>query len=149
MSLDYWAITGIGINANEIRSRIDSKKAALCVRKLLPFSDDQKELADMTAKDDFSAFNIEDFCGGRVFENLADFLYCCSDSDFLTYDDDGVGNSYLYYPPSMPWERIDGDPESEHEVVACIIKAVQKVTDMTACEIRDLIDRDLHIFGYD
>ena len=83
---------------------------------------------------DFDADAICDYGG---FDNFADVLCHCDETDTLTYGDDGEGVCYFYYPPSMPWHRVANEPDSEEEVVERIIRAVQKITDMSRSEIRE------------
>lgn len=90
--------------------------------------------------------NLDDFF--QCFEgDLGDLLCYCDDTDSLTFCDDGVGNEYFYYPPSLPWHRTDAEPDSAEEVHRRIIKAVQKLTNLTDAEIDAMIDDDLYEVG--
>jgi len=84
---------------------------------------------------------------GEPFDNLGDLLAHCDDTDSLCYGDDGESGSYLYYPPSLPWQRSDNDPETKEEVHRRIIKAVQRITDLPDEEISSMIDDELYVVG--
>lgn len=141
MSSVYWIIQGIGINANEIESRIDEDKALKLLYEQYP---NVMDLERILQNPNFCAKKIG-HCGG--FENLADALCYCDDTDTLTYAGDGEGNWYFYYPPSMPWHQTKNEPKSEEEVVARIVSAVQRLTDMSHDEIEKLIDFELYVVG--
>lgn len=78
---------------------------------------------------------------------IGDLLAHCDDTDTLTFCDDGDGNEYFYYPPSMPWHRTENEPDSAEEVHRRIIKAVQCLTDLSEAEIEKMIDDDLYVCG--
>lgn len=145
MNTQFWMIEGIGLNAEELRSYINIEKAANIIHEQLPR--DSEELAEMIAANDFSSFDIDDYCYGNGFDSLADIFCHCDDTDSITWAGDGEGSSYFYYPPSMPWHHTETEPKSEEEVILRIIKAVQKITDMSAVQIRELIDTELHVLG--
>lgn len=144
MSMTYWMIEGIGLNVDDVAPHINTEKAARFFYEQLP---DDTDLRDMIASDNYSSFDIEEYYYGNGFENLADVLCHCDDTDSITFCDDGDGNIYFYYPPSMPWHHTGNEPQSEQEVIARIIKAVQKIADMTEEEIKKIIDNDLYVVG--
>ena len=106
------------------------------------------ELKRMVASGDFSSLDIEDYLYGQPFDNIADLLTHCDDTDSITYGDDGEGSYYFYYPPSMPWEMRDTEPKNIQEVHNRIIAAVQQVADLESDEIDLMIDDDLHVVGF-
>lgn len=144
MSVSYWMIEGIGLNADDVAPHINKEKAVRFFLEQLP---EESDLADMIAANDYSSFDIEEYYYGNGFENLADILCHCDDTDSLTFGDDGDGGAYFYYPPSMPWHHTSNEPQTEQEVIDRIIKAVQKITDMTEDEIKKIIDNDLYVVG--
>ncbi len=144
MSTCFWMIEGIGLNAKDIESRVSTEKVVRFFAKQLP---DKPELIDMIMSNDFSKFDINDYMYGNGFENIADVLCHCDDTDSITFGDDGNGNCYFYYPPSMPWHHTKTEPKSEEEVISRIISAVKKITDMSPYEIRELICTDLYVVG--
>jgi len=141
MSLCYWVINGIGINSEVIAPYLNRKKLVEIFYDY--FNED--ELKEMIDTGDYSNFDMEEYFYGNRFEHLADVLWVCDDTDTLTYGSDGEGNSYFYYPPSMPWHHVPNEPKSEQEVVDRIVMAVQKIADMTREEIEKIIDHDLYV----
>lgn len=145
MSKAYWIIEGIGLKASDIEPHIDKEKAVYFLCKHFPV---ETELGDMIISGNYSDFDMEEYCYNRLgFDNLASVLCYCDDTGSFTFRDDGEGNSYFYYPPSMPWYRAFNEPQSERDVIDRIVKAVQKIADMTYEEIEKLIDNDLYVVG--
>lgn len=144
MSLSYWMIEGIGLCTNDIEQHLDDKKVVRCISEAHP---DDLELKSMLLRDDYSNFDIHDYIENGLFDNVGDLLCFCDQTDSLTFCDDGEGNVYFYYPPSMPWERSVSDPKSEEEVIQRIISAVKGLTNLQDHEIREMIDRELYVVG--
>lgn len=144
MSLSYWMIEGIGLCTNDIEPHLDDKKVVRCISEAHP---DDLELKSMLFRDDYSNFDVHDYIDNGLFNNVGDLLCFCDQTDSLTFCDDGEGNVYFYYPPSMPWERSVSDPKSEEEVIQRIISAVKGLTDLQDYEIREMIDRELYVVG--
>ena len=144
MSLSYWMIEGIGLCTNDIEPHLDDKKVVRCISEAHP---DDLELKSMLLRDDYSNFDVHDYIDNGLFNNVGDLLCFCDQTDSLTFCDDGEGNVYFYYPPSMPWERSVSDPKSEEEVIQRIISAVKGLTDLQDYEIREMIDRELCVVG--
>ncbi len=144
MSMSYWMIEGVGLNVDDIEPHINKEKAARFFYEQFP---DDAELKDMIAANNYSSFDMEEYYDGNGFENLAEVLCFCDDTDSITFGDDGEGNAYFYYPPSMPWHHTATEPQTEQEVINRIIKAVQKITDMTEEEIKKVINNDLYVVG--
>lgn len=150
MSMTYWMIEGVGINADAIWDRLDDKKVIRFLAQQLPNEVTSTEVEAALAaisRGESCPINIRDYLYGEPLENLADALAHCDDTNTLTFADDGDGSAYFYYPPSMPWERGENTPTSIDEVHQRIIDAVQKLTDMTSDEIEGIIDGDLHVVG--
>lgn len=148
MSVSYWMIEGIGIDTDKIRPHLNQDKLLDLLAEQLPKEDDVLELIQLredTGK--CPEFNIDDYLYGQLFDNFADLLTHCDDTDTITYGDDGDGGCYFYYPPSMPWELREDDPKTIEEVHRRIIIAVQKVTDLSETEIDELIDDELYVVG--
>lgn len=144
MSLSYWMIEGIVLCTNDIEPHLDDKKVVRCISEAHP---DDLELKSMLLRDDYSNFDVHDYIDNGLFNNVGDLLCFCDQTDSLTFCDDGEGNVYFYYPPSMPWERSVSDPKSEEEVIQRIISAVKGLTDLQDYEIREMIDRELYVVG--
>jgi len=148
MSVSYWMIEGIGIDTDKIRPYLNQDKLLDLLAEQLPKEDDVLELIQLredTGK--CPEFNVDDYLYGQPFDNFADLLTHCDDTDTITYGDDGDGGCYFYYPPSMPWELRENDPKTIEEVHRRIIIAVQKVTDLSEAEIDELIDDELYVVG--
>lgn len=144
MSMCYWMIEGIGINVDSIIPHLNKRKLIKMLEEQLPDDEDVKQWKN---RRDLNAFDIDDFLYGNPFQNLADLLTHCDDTDTITYGDNGDGGVYFYYPPSMPWHHKENEPQSVKEVHKRIIDAVMKVTDLTAKEIEPMISDDLYEYG--
>lgn len=148
MSMCYWTIEGVGLNVDEVAPYLNKEKIIrFLTEQLCNEPDTVADLNQMLTSGDFSEFDIDDYLYGCPFENLADLLTHCDDTDSITYGDDGEGGYYFYYPPSMPWEMRDTEPKSVREVHDRIIAAVQKIIDLQPEEIDRLIDDDLYVVG--
>ena len=135
MSTEYWICNGIGINVEYILPRLDKKK---CMK----FIESQIDGVEIEEKE----FDINKFIEYPFFDNIADMLTYCDDTDTLTYTDNGEGTYYFLYEPSYPWLRLPKEPETREEVYENIIKAVRKITNMQSYEIRELIE-DIYDWG--
>lgn len=144
MSVSYWMIEGVGIDVEKVKPHFNNEKLAQLLAEQLP---DDEIVIEIMEKGSFSDLDINDFMYGEPFDNLADLLSHCDDSNSLTYGDDGESGAYLYYPPSLPWERTENDPDTLEEVHRRIIKAVQRVTDLSDDEIEQMIDDELYVVG--
>lgn len=144
MSMCYWLIEGIGIDTDKLIPFIDNKKLAefLCVQ--LP---DDEFVSEVVSQEKYDELDFEDFLYGNPFENLADLLTSCDDTNTLTYGIDGEDGYYLYYPPSMPWHRVSNEPNSVEEVHQRIIAAVSSITNLSSDEIENMIDDELYVVG--
>lgn len=93
---------------------------------------------------DDGVVHLQDYFYCALDGGLGYMLKCCDETETLVSAPDESGLEYLYYPPSMPWERSENEPESLEEVHYRIVMAVQKLADMTEAEIETLIDDDLY-----
>ena len=91
-----------------------------------------------------SVYQLDSEVTTYVIEN--DYYFTNRDG-YYGYGDDGESGAYLYYPPSLPWQRTENDPQTLEEVHRRIIKAVQRVTDLTSEAIEVMIDDDLYVVG--
>lgn len=149
MSMCYWMLEGIGLDTDKIVPYLNMEKVA---RLLIEQPDSEPDIVEnlkrMVESNDFSNLNIDDYLYGQPFDNLADLLTHCDDTDSSTYGSDGEGSYYFYYPPSMPWEMRDTEPQSLQDVHERIIAAVQKIADLRPQEIDWMIDDDMHVVGF-
>lgn len=148
MSYCYWMIEGVGINTDRIRPYLNQDKLLDLLAQQLPNEEDVLELVQLREDNGKRPdFDIDDYLYGQAFENLADLLTFCDDTDTITYGDDGEGGYYFFYPPSMPWDRREEDPKTIEEVHQRIITAVRKVADLSDEEIELMIDDELYVVG--
>lgn len=143
MSMDYWIINGIGISCEDIEPYINKNKLLDFIRSQLS----EKDLKDIFPCIKDPSLSIEEIVDRSGYDNLADLLCHCDDTDSLTYGDDGEDHCYFYYPPSMPWHHTSTEPKSEDEVAQRIVAAVQKIADMTREQIFSQVDDDLYVVG--
>lgn len=143
MSLSYWVIEGVGLKVNDI-NKLNNEKLVRKISEELP---DDECLLGMIRNNDYKDFCVDDYLFGYPFDNFGDILTHCDDTDTLTFGDDNEGDVYLYYPPSLPWWRREDEPQTLEEVIDNIVNAVQKVTDLSREEIKELIDEDLFVVG--
>lgn len=145
MSMCYWIIQGIGINTDSIHDHIDKEKLAKFLHQQLP---DDSDIANMIANNRFDDLDVGDFLYGEPFENLGELLTHCDTTDTLTWGDDGGSGSYLYYPPTMPWERRENEPKSIGEAHQTIIQAIKAiVSNLSDDQIDAMIQNDLYVVG--
>lgn len=148
MSMSYWVIEGVGLNADKIVPYLNKEKVVrFLIEQLYNEPEDAASLDRMILSGDYSGFDIDDYMYGSPFDNIADMLTHCDDTDSITYGDDGDGSHYFYYPPSMPWEMRNTEPKSIQEAHERIIAAVQKLTDLDNAQIDHLIDDELYVVG--
>lgn len=144
MSMSYWLISGIGVCSEDIDPFIDGEKAAHALLSLFP---GDKELQDFIEEGEFDDFDVYEWLDGFNLDCVAELLAKLDDTEVLIYGNDGDGSSYLYYPPTMPWERRDNEPDSVEEVHRRLIKVVQSMTNLSDEEIEKMIDDDLYEVG--
>lgn len=81
----------------------------------------------------------EDVIYQAGYNSSAEFLMWCDVSDIISCGKDLSGDECVFFARSMPWERVENEPESIDEVYSRIVEMVQRVTNMTADQIADLI----------
>lgn len=143
MSMSYWIISGIGIACYEIEPYVKRDKLFDFIRSELC----KKDLERLFPGIEYPSLSIDEIVSMAGYDDIADLLCHCDDTDSLTYGNDGEGGCYFYYPPSMPWEQTPTEPKSVEEVIDRIVNAVQKITDMTSEQIESLIDTELYVVG--
>lgn len=128
MSVEYWPITGYGVEADALMPYLNVKKCVSFLRKQLN-DDSIEELG----------FDIGDYLGGTVYDDFAEMLTYLDDTDCLTYCDTGYdGRNYLYYPATYPWHFSNKDPRSEYEVRERIYRAVSQICDIDKRTLDDM-----------
>jgi len=142
-------IQGVGLDAEKVIPYLKKEKLArVLIEQLTNEPNVAKKINQMIASGNFDELNVYDYLHGEPFDNIADLLTYCDNTDSITYGDDGEGGFYFYYPPSMPWEMRETEPKSVLEVHDRIIAAVQKVTDLDAETINQMIDDELNVVGF-
>lgn len=144
MNLSYWLIEGVGIETGKIEPFINKEKLAKLLIQQLP---GEELLEEIIANENYDALDVDEFLYGNPFDNLADLLTHCDDTDTITCGNDGENGSYFYYSPSMPWHRKQNEPRTLEEVHRRIIRAVKTITDLSSKEIEKMIDDDLYVVG--
>lgn len=145
----HYTIEGIGVNIDHIRYRLNKKKLIEFLIEQLPIGtvDDLKEI--YSEGEPYEGFDIDDYLYGNPYDGIEEILASCDDNEWLTYNDNGEGSHYVYFPKSYPWERARYRfPRSVEEVKFCIVGAIQKVTDMTENEILAVINEDIYDYGW-
>lgn len=139
MSMAYWTIDGVGIRAEDLQPFIDCEKLNAFLMKKFEIDEGDPILDDST---------LDDFLNGEPYDNFAELLSHCDDSNILTYADNGdCEYSYLYYPPTMPWNRRENEPTSPEEVHEFIAAAVSKICNIPREKLDELIDDELNVEG--
>lgn len=136
MSMCYWACEGIGINTRDVIDSLNVERCISLLKEQLPNEEFSEE-----------EFDITDYFYGSPLDNFGELLCVCDDTDSMTYGDDGEGEYYFYYPRSYPWERSNNEPKTIEDVHERIIRAVQKICDLTAEQIDKIIDDNLCVIG--
>lgn len=139
MGVSYWAIIGIGIDAERLYPYLNPVK---CAEFLNKEQDDLHFTPEMCTEDKLQFYLRDLEC---PFEHFADMLTFCDDTDTLTFSTDECGDSYFYYPPSFPWDAVKNEPKSLEEVHQRIANAVNCLCDISREELEGLIDNDLYI----
>lgn len=87
---------GVGIRTNDLYPHLNNKK---CIAVL------KQQMGRDFSLENEEDFDIDDYFYGEPFENLADFLCHCDDTNTMTYEGNGDGDCFFYYAPSYPWSR--------------------------------------------
>lgn len=138
MSMTHWMIEGVGVCVSDLRPCINADK-------FLDFLKEQRLDTPIPEGKDVESY-IDDWIE-RL--NVLGNVFClCDATATLTYCDNGEGDCYLYYPPSMPWERSENEPETLEEVHEILVNTIQRLTDLTKEQIENvLIDDNLYVHG--
>lgn len=148
MSLEYWSFSGIGVEVMRFLPFISKEKLAHFLED--KFSDD-KEVRWLLHSNMFRNLSAVDFVKMElcncVFDNPADMFTFCDDTDSLCCGCNSEGDWYLYYPPSMPWQLTENEPDSVEEVHRRIITAILRLVDLAPSEIESQIDDELNVIG--
>ena len=137
MSMCYWSLQGVGLNADDVKPYLNKQKCIDLYRKIYP-----DEEIDLTDIDD------EDFLFRDMFDNIGDLLWCADTSDTLSYSCNGYGEWFFLYEPSFPWNRSANEPGSLEEAHKLLIDAVVCVCDLSRDEVEKMIDNDLYEYGF-
>lgn len=143
MSVCYWSIEGIGIPMSEVFPHLNNAKVIDFLANELP---EDINLNMWKNADNPEEFDIDCYLYGMPFDNLAEMLTHCDNTDTLTFGET-ENDCFLYYRPSMPWDHVQNEPKSANEVHRRIVKAVQALTDLSEEEIESLIVDDLFEVG--
>lgn len=138
MSMEYWMIEGVGVCVSDLRPCINADK-------FLNFLKEQR-LDEPIPEDE----DVESYIDDCIFDldGIGSTFCLCDKTGALTYCDNGGGEDYLYYPPSMPWERDENEPKTLEEVHEILVNAIQCLTDLTKEQIEnDFIDDNLYVYG--
>lgn len=135
-----WTIYGVGLNASDVAVHMDPKKMTEVIKEAWP-EEDMTAYANADADELLDAFFDGDPAGILI---AADGTY-----DFESAND-GEGDTGYYFvlPPRMPWQHSTTEPHSLDETRKRIIAATQKVTNLQAYEIREMIEDNLCVHGF-
>lgn len=138
--MEHWIISGVGICADELRPFIDYEKLTSFLKEEYEIDDGNLTLTEKTG--------LDGLMHGCPYDNFAELLTHCDETDLLTYDDTGNGEcSYLFYPPTMPWNRRENEPTSPEEVHELIAVAVSKICNIPREKLEELINDELYVEG--
>ena len=140
MSMEYWVIQGVGLCAEDVQLSETKLRAFL----LEQFRDDTDTIEEINSMD---TIDLNRFLYGEPYSNLGELLTVCDDTGTMTYDDNGDCYSYFLFAPRMPWEFKNGTPMTIDQCHDIIVRAVQRVSDMSREQILALIDDYLHVVG--
>lgn len=149
MSTSHWVIEGVGIPFSKVLPNIVLDKFIAGVEKCAHKAKAEVEVLRENIATNYHA-SVEEFVTESEDDYAARMLTAGAllfgdEHHSLVYSMGAEDESYLYYPPSMPWERKEAEPQTCEEVCDRIVKAVQSVTDMDEADIRAAIDTDLFI----
>lgn len=117
MSYTYWGIDGLGICLDDILEMLDAEEIRLAMQTQIDdvFSDTEPEFAEylQAGNDDRFEYLDDDLC--RVTDQICGVIAAADEDNLLTSANDGDGRYFLLYPLIYPWERREGECESEEE----------------------------------
>ena len=146
MATEHYTVEGIGIDTDKISDRIDTRKLVEFLIAQLPDDDELKEIYEKG--EPFEDFDIDNYLYGNPYNCLAEIFADCDDTSQLTYNDNNESKDYVLFQKQYPWEYGENSPRSVQDVHGILIDAVMKITDMTPDEIEDVIDDDIHDYGW-
>lgn len=135
MSMVYWMNEGIGVSDDKLYPHLDKQKCFKFISDELP----NLEIEN-------NNFDLDDYMYDP-YMNLGDFMCHVDDTGLMSFGDNGNGTSYFLYSPSYPWQRRANEPQSIQEVHDIIVRAIMKVTNLTAEDADKLIDDDIYEYG--
>lgn len=149
MSTCTWVIEGVGIPFSKVLPNIALDKFIAGVERCSHKAEREIEALREEIATNYHA-SVEEFIAETEDEFAARMLTVGAllfgdEHQSLVYSTDTEAEGYIYYPPSMPWERKEDEPTSIEEVHDRIVKAVQSVANMDEADILSLIDDELFI----
>ena len=142
MGKNICVISGIGLDCDELEPYLSAKKLGALMKKWYP---NDREIEDLLAGD----YSVDDI-DSLLWDNYAgwhEVLCDMDDTHVLTWDTDVYGSHWLVYPPSMPWQRCENEPQTPDEAVDRIVKVIRQVSDLSDDKIRDMIGWDVESYG--
>ncbi len=135
MSSSYGVVYGYGIPVDGLGDRVVPEKfIKFCREKGIWFDEDDRIIEE----DGFDSTIIVDCLSGS-YTSVEEVFADLDDTGLLDYDNGEMWGGYLLYYPTYPWNKGVRVAESKEQVENAIIKAVQKLTDLTDDEIKDKI----------
>ena len=143
MSICHWMCEGIGVRVYDIYQYLNLGRCLTEIKALFP-NDPKIQRID---PESFDENKFDDLTSGDRFVCVGDFLSQLDNNRVLSYGDNGVGESYCYYPPKYPWHLTDSDPKSLKEARELVKTVVRKVCDVDEETLEELIDDDIYEYG--
>lgn len=137
MSMCYWICEGVGVRTNDLYPHLNRKK---CIELI------EKKTGDTFVGDE-DEFDIDEYLYGEVYENLAEMLCDCDETNTLSWGDNGNGEYFFFYCPTYPWSRRNNEPSSLDEVHERIKNAIIQLCNLPDKEIEKMIDNDIYEYG--
>ena len=132
MSWTYGVAAGYGVDVLQYRDRIDEKKFFDFIKEKGIYDEECNE--------------VDDYIGNQFVGYSGLFEYC-DESGILSADNGDDYKEWLFVEPVFPWS-VGKNVKTKEEAKELIIKAVQKITDLTAEEIEKDIDYFQDIYMY-
>jgi hypothetical protein len=131
MSLSCWVIQGLGVALDNILGLLDAEK----IRKHLIkdgfdfFLDIPKEeiRAYKNAQNETRLKMLMDYLC-MDFSELAEFIAESDRKNLLSYDNNGQGRNFLYYPRTYPWNRQRNECKTEESAQKHICTVIMRFT---------------------
>lgn len=139
MSMHYGAVYGYGIAVDGLGDRIVSDKFVKFAKEKGLWLDEYDDRID---SDYIDSTLILD-CLETYYMSLEEMFADVDETGLLDYDSGMENGGYLLYYPSYPWSNncwtLAKPPETREQVDDAIVKAIQKLTDLTEDEIESRI----------